>query len=487
MSVFSTERPISVDETKAMLEQKAVEYKANRQLMEAQRLLEEQEAKMQAEMEQQDAAQKEKEKLEQAMETANQKRQMELANRAYGKAVASLPKIGRETLVKNVLFKIATESMWVDESVKASPDFLPQTFELFEQVISRCDEATGTTLLANMESTRLLSYINDVATEGANVVCDRILAEAAEAKPLTIDFTPNAEEIEEIDKKIADANPGTISNAVKKKVLDVIKEEKEEGKLKAELFQELDDASAEEEEGSDNVVESLIGIPMDQVMEAINIKSEDTSVFEHVIHKANTLMSLADRECVARNNQKAITCYEQAVQLIGQAESILRYQDQKSVSEVVNDITKALNHRMFMIRPGTGKAIRCETVSPVHPPRFDMAGKILKTYCKNMSKAMSCDNVVTETLEQTRNRIARNHASQVLRSTIGSTMFESLMIKNAVNVKNAVTESGTSMLESEVQNAALLQTIVEYTLFETLNTMQVYNFNRDAMSKLKQA
>lgn len=489
MSVFSTERPVPVEELRALKEQKAAEYKANKQLMEAQRILEEQEAKMQEEMARQDAEQKEREAKERAMEAATQAMQESLANKAYTTAFATLPKVGKESLVKHTLFGIALESMWVDDCVKESPEFIPQTFSLFEQVIDRCNAATGTTLLENMENTRLLSYISDVATESANEIAGRILAEAKETKPLTIDFKPTENEVAAVDEKIADADPKSISKVVKSKVLDIIKEEKEDGKLKAELFQELDDATKEEEEGeeSGDIVESMIGISMDKVLEAIDIRAEDTPVIEHMANKMATLVSLADRECVAGNKEKAIACYEQVSNLVGEANAISRYQDRTFVNEAAGMINDAVSSRLFEIRPGTRKAIRCESVAPVSAPSFQVAGKILKTYCEDMTRAIFNGNILTETVEQVRSRLIREHASRKLHSAIGSSVFESMMIQNMVNVRGAVTESGTSMLDSEIQNAAFLQSVVEYTLLETLNTMQVYKLNKDAISKLKRA
>lgn len=484
MSVFSTERPISATELKALQEQKAAEYKANRQLMEAQRLLEEQEAKAQEEMAKQDAEQKKKEEQEQALEAATQRYNVERANKAYVAAVGSLPKIARETLTKHVLCNIMMESLWVDDSVKSSPEFMPQTVELFEQVIDKCDKATNTSLLANMENTRLLSYINDVITESADAICERILTEAKETKPLTIEFTPNEEEMEIVDKKIADADPKTISKVVKDKVLNIIKEEKEDGKVKAELFQELDEAESEEED-SDNVEESLMGIPLDQVMKAIDIKGEGVSEFEHMINKAVTMATLADKECIAGNKDKAIGCYRQTANYVGQAAVLYPYEDSDAKNAATNKLMHIMNSRGFDIRPGTGKAVRYEKPPRVVRAGFHGVAPAVTEYCNNMAKALSKDNVITETVGQLRNRLSRKSANQVLQSSVGATLFETQLIKNTINVKAAVTESGVSMLDSEVQNAALLQTIVEYTMFETLNTMQVYKFDRNAIAKLK--
>ena len=491
MSVFSTERPVSALELKAMQEQKQAEYKANRQLMKAQRILEEEEAKNQEKLRQQDAEQKEKEKREQALAEAAQRYQMESANRAYAKAVSSLPKTGRESLIKGILYNIMVESLWVDDAVKNSPEFTPQTIELFEQVIDRCDKATGSSLLANMESTRLLSYINDVATECANMVCDRILTEAKEIKPITIEFNPNADEMDVVEKKLADATPQNISKLVKTKVLGIIKDEKEEGKIKAELFQELDDAGKDDEEESgesNDIAESLIGIPMDQVLEAIEIKAEDTPVYEHIVTKLGTLAALADKECISGNFDKAKACYEQVEVLEHQMTSLYGYQGTESLLTAMKTITEALDSRMFNIKPGTGKAIRRESVEPVVVENLSSGGDQLVTYCKGMTRAISNRNVVTETLDEIRNRLARKNANQALHASIGNTLFESMMIKNSINVKNALTESGSvSLLGSEVQNAAFLQSIVEYTMFETLNTMQVYKFDKESVSKLKGA
>lgn len=503
MSVFSKERPISTQELKAMREEKQALFESNRQLLKAQRLLEEQEARAQEEMAKKDAEEKEKQRKQQLTEAAMQRRNIELANSAYRKAVSTLPKEARNALLEHVILDIAMEAMWIDRAVKESPEFIPQTWQLFEEVLAKCDKATGSSLTANMENTRMLSYINEVVTESANEIANRILTEAKETKPLSISFTPTPEEVDIVDKKIVDADPKSISKIVKNKVLGVIKEEKEDGKLKAELFQELDEAGRDEEpesetdeggespeEGSESsdsdVVESLIGLPMNDVMEMLDVNSDNVPIFEHTLNKAVTLVSLADTECTARNFEKANACYKNAKSMITALEGISRYQAEDALRNSMSAITEAFNSRLFDIRPGTGKAVRSDAIPPTHFTFPHQCRSRLKAYCEGMSAAIRGGNVVTETAEQKRNRLVMENARRVLHSTIGSTLFETQLIKNTSMIRSGVTEaSGPALLDSEVQNAALIQTIAEYTILETLNTMQVYKFDKNAIAALK--
>lgn len=504
MSVFSTERPISTQELKAMREEKQALFESNRQLLKAQRLLEAQEAKAQEEMAKKDAEEKENQRRQQITEAATQRRNIEIANTAYRKAVSTLPKEARNMLLEHVILDIAMEAMWIDQSVKASPEFIPQTWQLFEEVLAKCDKVTGSSLLANMENTRMLSYINEVVTESANEIVNRILTEAKETKPLSISFTPTPEEVDIVDKKIVDADPKSISKVVKNKVLGIIKEEKEDGKLKAELFQELDEAGRDEEpepetdEGEEggpengtepqgnDVAESLMGLPMNDVMEMLDVNSENVPIFEHTLNKAVTLVSLADAECAAKNFEKASACYKNAKSMVTALEGISRYQTEDAIRDSMCVITEAFNSRLFTIRPGTGKAVRNDAIPPTHFTFGHQCRSQLKSYCDGMCAAIRGGNIVTETVEQKKNRLVMEHASRVLHSTIGATLFETQLIKNASMIRSSITESsGPTLLDSEVQNAAMIQTIVEYTILETLNTMQVYKFDKNAIAALK--
>ena len=188
-----------------------------------------------------------------------------------------------------------------------------------------------------------------------DVIDNPIITEADENDEISINFRMNADEINEVDRKMGELGTKELAKEIKKKVLKVVEDEKESGKVKAELFAELDDASKEEEE-----------------------EGGDTST---------------------------------------------------------------------------------ET------PEED-------------SGEEGAEEGATESLDELRLRLVRENANRKLNSMNGSSVFESIMMKslNDIDAEHPTME-GASLLESEKRNAALLQTVLEYTVLETLNTLKVYDFN----------
>ena len=69
----------------------------------------------------------------------------------------------------------------------------------------------------------------------------------------------------------------------------------------------------------------------------------------------------------------------------------------------------------------------------------------------------------------------------------GKSLFESMLISNSkvIEKMQPVFEGGEPLLAEDIQNAAMLQTILEYTIYETLNTLKIFDFNINTVNKLK--
>lgn len=76
-------------------------------------------------------------------------------------------------------------------------------------------------------------------------------------------------------------------------------------------------------------------------------------------------------------------------------------------------------------------------------------------------------------------------AKRSLTRSNGNTLFGSLMMKNTVDVRRAAVTEGISIAGNRDVNAALIESILQYTVMETLNTMKLYNFTNSDISKLR--
>ena len=371
MSIFSVERPVSTQETMENMIRANAERQANLALLREQMMLEAEEAEKQEKMLAQDKAQQEQEKRQQAMESAMQAKRLADSRRAVAEATLKLPGIARESIIRKALFDITMESLWIDDEVKNTPELRCEALSVFNNMVDKCDKITGKPLMTAMENTKLLSCINDIATYEGSKIAERILTEAAETDEISINFRMNTDEINEIDRKMGDLGTKELAKEIKKKVLKVVEDEKESGKVKAELFAELDDASKEEEEEP----------------ETTDVGGEGSTASD------------TGTEDVSSENS---------------------------------------------------------------------------------------DESTTESLDELRLRLIRENANRKLNSMNGSSVFESIMMRslNDVDSEHATLE-GSSLLDSERNNAALLQTILEYTVLETFNTLKIYDFNLRNIGQVK--
>lgn len=74
---------------------------------------------------------------------------------------------------------------------------------------------------------------------------------------------------------------------------------------------------------------------------------------------------------------------------------------------------------------------------------------------------------------------------RALSNAVGSTLFESLMMSNTNNARNTAVTEGMSVTTDNIMNAALIESVLQYTIMETLNTTQLYNFTASDVFKLK--
>ena len=72
-----------------------------------------------------------------------------------------------------------------------------------------------------------------------------------------------------------------------------------------------------------------------------------------------------------------------------------------------------------------------------------------------------------------------------LRNAVGGTLFESFMIANSNAIRDEAIMEGTDLDADASMNAALIETILQYTVLETLNTTKLYRFTSSDINKIK--
>lgn len=75
--------------------------------------------------------------------------------------------------------------------------------------------------------------------------------------------------------------------------------------------------------------------------------------------------------------------------------------------------------------------------------------------------------------------------NRLLNQNIGGTLFEALTINAMENCKTAAMESGLNVSDEDTEDAALIEALLNYTIFETLDTIGLYKFRIGDMNNLQ--
>jgi hypothetical protein len=102
----------------------------------------------------------------------------------------------------------------------------------------------------------------------------------------------------------------------------------------------------------------------------------------------------------------------------------------------------------------------------------DLGGNMLNTF----DQITKTDNLNTLIIKK---------YNRVINHGIGGRVFEAIMLGNLSHCDRTVMESGMSISSEQVENAALIETILDYTVFETLDSIGLYKFRMGDMDKVK--
>lgn len=161
-----------------------------------------------------------------------------------------LIKEGTEQVWNKVIGEIIYESYWLDEPVKEST--VNQIEDSVGQILSYIDDKCPGSKVPTEKHNKLLKNISSVIDSVVREATDRIVNEAIEANSAFNEFELNSEEEEKLDSELRDLGRDEIIELIKGKVAQVIQDEKEKGKERAETFNEIDETiKANEEDEKD--------------------------------------------------------------------------------------------------------------------------------------------------------------------------------------------------------------------------------------------
>ena len=68
----------------------------------------------------------------------------------------------------------------------------------------------------------------------------------------------------------------------------------------------------------------------------------------------------------------------------------------------------------------------------------------------------------------------------------GTTLFECIVMHSIKDVDNHIVTEGVSATNDEIMDAAFMESVLTYTVLETLQTLKLYDFNNSTVRVLKE-
>lgn len=207
---------------------------------------------------------------------------------------------GKQLLMDQFVFDIIYESCWIDPDVKEkSEDDLYKSYIVTKELVdTNCEELKPTVFMQ-----RVSDIIESTCKTATNRICESQSGN-------DIDFSLTDKEQDELDRNLSELGRDEIVELIKQKVLQVVQDEKESSKEKAELFKELQ-SSDDDDTGTDNTNDNddgAIGDNTGLATESTSVKSqfEYPSVGSMSIEFINSI----DSEFVDDEN---LTSHEQVI------------------------------------------------------------------------------------------------------------------------------------------------------------------------------
>lgn len=148
----------------------------------------------------------------------------------------------KATVMNKVIFEMVYDAYWLDDNLKQNT--IQETYNTYQGIMNTVKECCK----VSPTNTKFISAVEETVSAICEKAVDRILTEAKETGESDIEFNLTTEEESELDTKLSELGRDDIVELVKDKVLTVVQDERESGKEKASILQELNDTKNEDEE-----------------------------------------------------------------------------------------------------------------------------------------------------------------------------------------------------------------------------------------------
>lgn len=432
-----------------------------------------------------------------------------------------------------VLGELIYECYWLDDPVKAAT--IDQIGDNINSVMGYIEENFGESKVAESKQSKLLKEMNTVIETVVKEAAERICKECAETDGAFPEFGLTDAEEEELDNKLIDLGRDEIVELIKDKVAAVVQDEKQKGIERAEMFDNIEKATSDEN-GNEEPVKTeaeeatLVGnrsgkITLEGAFAEVATGSGYTANERHIASlmesgapialfddptwgEFKAYVSMMSKKIKETLDKAGMSGGEQFKGIYATAKGLIEdFEDKLSgvpenIPGDVKTFVMAMVNIIYTAVPAD-EVIISKFGNPLgspdlgsNNPAVDMATVSWTDLFVNIKTNLSsikgyCDNKIShETIDDTdlnnsecpvtgKNSLAQKVAQQqsrIIARNMGGSLFEAMMIGALGTISKEAMESSSNVSGDDVEDAALIETLLNYTVFETLDTLGIYKF-----------
>lgn len=417
------------------------------------------------------------------LENMKQKRSRELLTRKTTIDRMGLLESAKEMTMNKVLFEIVYEAYWLDDSVKQST--IKETYNAYKDTLSVVDNVCLESKVQNGNKSKFIKAVESVVEQVCEKAVSRILLEAKESGDTDIKFNFTAEEESELDEKLSELGKDDIVEMVKNKVLSVVQDEKRAGKEKAEMLKEIEDSTNEDVEDVDTEDPTGVGDTTNADGSEESQKKLTEGVSEELNSADSRLMPLISAKFKDSDEVRSLltTCKCESPEGLCTFYSTFNEDSPSVILSSLKEYESLLQRDRVnvMIQKDVSLESKNEVRRAIDECLIECRQLIHNSEKSIKNKSYNQKNEVSEVLEA----MKLDSKRRTLNNSAGSTLFDSFMIANVNKVRTEAVTEGTNLPTDQVMNAALIETVLQYTVLETLNTLKLYNFKSLDINKIK--
>ena len=530
MSVFDTSRPDDSNKRYQKALEAAITRKNNRRRLSEERAIAEESARVSS------ALEAITENVETPVTDTRRmtRRVLENKNKALQMLESRLIKEGYNTCFNNVIFGMVYESFWADDAVKEST--VNQMYQTFTETLDLL-ESLGIKQIPLNKQNQFMQNVAELVTEACKKSAERIAHEAECNKDgktsddiETISFAMTDGEMNELDDNLAELSPEDITTLVKNKVLQVVQDEKECGKKKSDAFKEIDDEKVkieieyeddddddekdetddmdEEKDKAEDTVddmddddvnrqvsESASGAHLQKIWWSGSPSMTKTQAYQTISNLKSGKVKLNTDTGYDLMVAAKLTKLQQSEfeKIVSRADDKLerRYSLRDLQGNIMPDAETTFDQKrcVFVAANGAGDyLVYSYTTGQFYDFDHEQdSGENIKDWLSNgvSYKAMMNSKYVSESLSY--RKLVNAAKTRKMHKQVGSSLFESIMMNSTNNVRTRLEASMESSIpdKKDVMDAAFMESMLVYTILETVQTVGLYSFSREDITKLK--